>query len=138
MRITAIVLAGPVAGTLATANPAQAEVTGQPVLSHYYPLQPSPALQSDPKSEVQELLRQISELDDSWDSLTPAQRNERIAGLQHQVTRVQNEVRNLPPEQRPEVQASLGLAIVRLADVLRKEQTPPTTPCILPVCLRGL
>ena len=67
---------------LATANPAQAEVAGRTVLSHFYPLQPSPALQSDPKSEVQELLRQISELDDSWDSLTPAQRNQRIAGLQ--------------------------------------------------------
>jgi hypothetical protein len=40
-----MVLAGLVAGTLATANPAQAEVTGQPVSSHFYPLQPSPALQ---------------------------------------------------------------------------------------------
>jgi hypothetical protein len=138
MRITAIVLAGLVVGALATANPAQAEVTGQPVLGHFYPLQPPPALQSDPKSEVQELLRQISELDDSWDSLTPAQRNQRIAGLQQQVTKVQNEVQNLPPEQRPEVQAMLGLAIVRLADILRKEQTPPTTPCIFPVCLPGL
>lgn len=133
-----MVLAGLVVGTLATANPAQAEVTGRPVISHFYPLQPSPAFQSDPKWEVQELVRQISELDDSWDSLTPAQRNERIAGLQRQVTRVQNEVQNLPREQRPEVQASLGLAIVRLADILRKEQTPPTTPCIFPVCLPGL
>jgi hypothetical protein len=55
-----------------------------------------------------------------WDSLTPARRNQRIAGLQQQVTKLQNEVQNLPPEQRPEVRAMLGLAVVRLADILRK------------------
>jgi hypothetical protein len=138
MRITAIVVAGLLAGTLATASPAQAEMMAQPAHSHFYPLQPSPGLQSDPESEVQELLRQISELDDSWDSLSPAQRNQRIAGLQQQVTTVQRDVQNLPPDQRPEVQGMLGVAVIRLADILRKEQTPPTSPCIFPLCLPGL
>lgn len=105
------------------------------------PLLPTPAahiLQSDPKSEVQELLRQISELDDNWDSLTPAQRQQRIAGLEQQVTTVQRDLQDLPPDQRPEVEGMLGLAIIRLADLLRKAQTPPTSPCIFPFCLPGL
>ncbi len=138
MRITATVVAGLLATALVTATPAQAEVTAQPALSHFYPLQPASGLQSDPRSEVQELLRQISDLDASWDSLTPAQRNQRIAGLQQQVTTVQRDVQNLPPDQRPEVQGMLGLAVIRLADILRKEQTPPTSPCIFPFCLPGL
>ena len=135
MRITAILVAGLLAGTLVSASPAQAEVTAQPSLGHFYPLQPPP---SDPRAEVQELLRQISELDDNWDSFTPAQRNQRIAGLQQQVTIVQNEVDGLPPDQRPEVQGMLGLAVIKLADILRKQQTPPTSPCIFPLCLPGL
>jgi hypothetical protein len=109
------------AGALMAAGPAQAEL---PAATHSSPLRPPPALQSDPKSEVQELLRQISELDDQWDGLSPAQRNQRIAGLQQQVTIVQNDVNNLPPEQKPEVQGMLGVAIVRLADILRKERFP--------------
>jgi hypothetical protein len=135
MRITAIVVAGLVAGTL-TASPAQAEAPAQHAPSHFYPLQPPPP--GDPRAEVEELLRQISELDDNWDSLTPAQRNQRIAGLQQQVTRVQNDVDSLPPEQRPEVQGMLGMAVIKLADILRKQQTPPTSPCIFPLCLPGL
>jgi hypothetical protein len=87
---------------------------------------------------VEELLRQTSDLDDNYESLTPAQRNQRIAGLQQQVTIVQNDVNNLPPEQRPEVQGMLGLAVIKLADILRKQQTPPTSPCIFPLCLPGL
>jgi len=80
MRITAIVGAGLLAGTLVTASPAQAGVMVQPALSHFYPLQPSPSLPSDPRSEAEELRRQISDLDASWDSLTPEQRNQRIGG----------------------------------------------------------
>ncbi len=86
MRITAIVVAGLVASTLVTASPAQAEVTAQPALSRFYPLQPSPSLRSDPRSEAEERRRQISDLDASWDSLTPEQRNQRIAQLQQQVS----------------------------------------------------
>ena len=119
-----VATAGLVAGALLATSPAQAEVTAQPAVTHVYPLRPPPALQSDPKSEVQELLRQISELDDQWDGLTPAQRNQRIAGLQQQVTIVQNDVNNLPPDQRPEVQGMLGVATIRLADILRKERWP--------------
>ncbi|OBF79868.1 hypothetical protein A5791_10305 [Mycobacterium sp. 852002-51163_SCH5372311] len=132
MKFTAIVTACLVAGTVMTTGPAQAELTAPPALS------PVPKLQSDPKSEVQELLRQISELDDRWDGLSPAERNQRIAGLQQQVTVVDRDTRNLPPEQQPEVEAMLGVAVVRLADILRKEQTPPTSPCIFPLCLPGL
>ena len=88
MRITAIAVAGLVASTLVTASAAQAEVTAQPALSHFYPLQPTPSPQPDARSEVQELARQVSDLHDSWDSLTPEQRNQRIAQLQQQVTTV--------------------------------------------------
>jgi hypothetical protein len=132
VRTTAIAAAGLIAGALLTAGPAQAELPAQPALS------PVQSLGSDPRSEVQELLRQISELDDGWDGLSPAQRNQRIAGLQQQVTKVQQDVQNLPPDQRPEVQAMLGTAIIRLADILRKEQTPPTSARIFPFCLPGL
>jgi len=132
MKITAMVMAWLVAGALMTAAPVEAELTAQPALS------PTPKLQNDAKSEVQELLRQISELDDQWDGLSPAERNQRIAGLQQQVTVVDRDTRNLPPEQQPEVDAMLGVAAVRLADILRKEQTPPTSPCIFPLCLPGL
>jgi hypothetical protein len=133
-----MVMAGLTAATLVAAAPAHANVTAPPTLGHLLPLQPPPGPQADARGEVQELLRQITELDDSWESLSPAQRNQRIAGLQQQVTRVQNDVNNLPPDQRPEVQAMLGVAVIKLADILRKEQTPPTSPCIFPLCLPGL
>ena len=136
MRIAAIVAGGVVAGTLAMAIPAQAEPATQPAPSHFYPLQPPPS--ADPRAEVEELLRQISDLDDNYEGLTPAQRNQRIAGLQQQVTKVQNDVQGLPPEQQPEVQGMLGLAVIKLADILRKQQIPPTSPCIFPLCLPGL
>src|SRR5208337_4276781 len=126
MRITAIALAGLVAGTLVTASPAQAEVTVRPALSHFYPLQPppGPGPQSDPRSEVAELQRQVSELHDSWDSLTPEQRQQRLAQLQQQATRVSNDVQNLPPDQRPEVQLRLWQTMIQLVDLLRKAQSP--------------
>jgi hypothetical protein len=132
VKVSAIVMACLAAGTLMSASPAQPELTAPPALT------PIPKLQQDPKSEVQELLRQVSELDDQWDGLSPAERNRRIAGLQQQVTVVDRDTRNLPPEQQPEVEAMLGVAVVRLADILRKEQTPPASPCIFPLCLPGL
>jgi hypothetical protein len=132
MRITAIVVAGLVASTLVTASPARAEVTAQPALSHFYPLQPTPSPQPDARSEVQELGRQISDLHDSWDSLTPEQRNQRIAQLQQQVTTVDKDVRNLPPGQRGEVEAMLLPSAIELADLLGKAQSSaPQQPCIL-------
>jgi hypothetical protein len=136
MRITAITMAGLVAGTLVTASPAQAEVTAQPALSYFYPLQPS--FSPSPMSDAEELRRQIADLDASWDSLTPEQRNQRIAGLQQLVTQVDLETRNMPPDQKAPVEAVLLPSILHLADLLRKVQTPPQGPCIFPFCLPGL
>jgi hypothetical protein len=136
MRITAIAVAGLVAGTLATASPAQAEAAPQPALSHFYPLQPSFSL--DPQSDAEELRREISELDASWDSLTPQQRNQRIAGLQQQVTQVDLETRNGPQDQKAQVDAILLPSLINLASLVGKAQTPPTSSCIFPFCLPGL
>jgi hypothetical protein len=137
MRITAIVEAVLVAGALLAAGPARAEVTAQPPLSHFYPLQPSPGLPSDPNSEADELRRQISDLDASWDSLTPEQRNQRIARLQQQVTKVDLDSRNLPQDQKAQVDAILLPSLIHLADLLRKAQGP-NQPCYFPFCLPGL
>ena len=132
MKITAIAVAGLVAGTLVTASVAQAEVTAQPALSHFYPLQPPPSPSpSDPRSEVEELQRQISELHDSWDNLTPEQRNQRIAQLQQQVTTVDKDTQNLPPDQRAEVEAPLFSSAIELADLLGKAQSSAPQPCVL-------
>ena len=137
MRITAILMAGLLAGVPLAASPAQAEMTAQPALGHFYPLQPPP-VQSDPFSEAEELRRRIADLDASWDSLTPEQRNQRIAGLQQQVTKVDLDSRNLPQDQKAAVDAILLPSLIHLADLLKKVQTPPTSPCIFPLCLPGL
>ncbi len=99
MKITAIVMASLVAGAVLAAGPARAQVTAQPAPSNFHPLQPPPApdSQSDARSEVEELQRQVSDLHDSWDGLTPEQRQQRLTGLQQQATRVSNDVQNLPP-----------------------------------------
>jgi hypothetical protein len=136
MRITAIAIAGLVAGTLVTASPAQTDVTAQPALTHFYPLQPSMPL--SPLSDAEELRRQIADLDASWESLTPAQRNQPIAELQQLVTNVDLETRNMPSDQKAPVRAVLLPSILHLADLLRGVQTPPTSPCIFPFCLPGL
>jgi TolA-binding protein len=132
MRITAIAVAGLVASTLVTASAAQAEVTAQPAQSHFYPLQPPPGPSPDPAAEAQELRQQISELHDNWDSLTPAQRNQQIAQLQQQVTAVDRDTRNLPPDQKAAVEATLLPSAVELADLLGKAQASnPQQPCVL-------
>ncbi len=121
MKVTVKLAAtGLVVGALMTATPAQAEVTAQPAPSQFHPLQPPPGPPTDAKSEVQDLLRQTSELDDQWNGLTPAQRNQRLTALQQQATVVQNDVNNLPPYQKPEVQGMLMLAVIRLANILGK------------------
>jgi hypothetical protein len=135
MRITAIVEAVLVAGALLAAGPARAEVTAPPALSHFYPQQPAPP--SDPSSEADELRRQIEDLDASWDGLTPEQRNQRIAGLQQQVTKVDLDTRNLPQDQKAGVDAILLPSIIHLGDLLRKAQGP-NQPCYFPFCLPGL
>lgn len=118
-NVTAVVEAGLLAAAILIGAPARAEVP-PPTLDHAFPLQPPPGPQADARAEVQELLRQISELDDQWNGLSQAQRNQRIAGLQQQVTVVDRDTRNLPPDQQPEVQGMLGVAILRLADIMGK------------------
>jgi hypothetical protein len=133
MRITAITLAGLLASTLVTASAVQAEVTAQPAKGHFYPLQPSPgpSTQSDPGPEALELSGQVSELHDSWDSLTPEQRNQQLAQLQQQVTRLDKDLQNLPPNQRAPVEAILLPSIIELADLLGKAQSSAPQPCVL-------
>ena len=99
MRIIAIVEAFLVAGALLLACPVKAEVLASPAPTQFYPLRPPPSL-GDPMAEAQELQSQIADLDGAWDSLTPQQRNQRIAGLQQQVTKVDLDSRNLPQDQR--------------------------------------
>lgn len=135
MKIITIAVAGLLAGTLLTASPAHAEVTAHPLPVRVYPLQPN--LGSDLRSEVRDLLQQISDLDDSWDNITPEARQQRLAQLQQQVTIVDKETRGLPAEQQPQVQAMLGMAVIKLANILRRAQ-PPDSPCYLPSCLPGL
>jgi hypothetical protein len=81
--------------------------------------------QADPRGEVQQLQLQTSELHASWDSLSPAQRQQRLNQLSQQATIVQNDVHGLPPEQQPEVQLMLGQVTIELADLLRKVWTVP-------------
>jgi hypothetical protein len=122
MNITAIAQAVLVAGTLLAPGPARAEaldVAEHPAQSQFFPLQP-PAAGGDARAEVRELLRKISELDDQWNGLGPAERNQRLTGLQQEVTVVDRDTRNLPPDQQPEVEGMLGVAVLRLADIMGK------------------
>jgi len=136
MRIIAIVEAFLVAAALLAAGPVKAEVTVQPATSHFNPLQPSLPL-GDPMAEAEELQRQIADLDGSWDSLNPAQRNQRIAGLQQQVTQVDLDSRNLPQDQKAGVDAILLPSLGHLAALLMKAQGA-NRPCYFPACLPGL
>jgi hypothetical protein len=134
MRIIAIVEALLVAGALA-AGPVKAEVPAQPALSHFYPLQPAPP--GDAMAEAEELRRQIEDLDNNWDSLSPAVRNQRIAGLQQQVTKVDLDSRNMPQDQKAGVDAILLPSLGHLAALVMKAQGP-NQPCYFPACLPGL
>jgi hypothetical protein len=127
MKITVLAMTGLVAGTLMTASPAHADVAR--------PMQPSFSL--SPQSDAEELRRQINDLDAAWDSLTPAERNQRIAGLQQQVTQVDLETRNGPRDQLAQVDAILLPSLIHLASLVRKSQGP-NQPCYFPACLPGL
>ncbi|WP_156688253.1 hypothetical protein [Mycobacterium sp. Marseille-P9652] len=110
--VVAVTASGPAAGAPhADALPASGQV---------YPLRPSPALAGDARSEIQDLLAQISDLDNNWESLTQAQRQQRFTQLQQQAAIAQQDSQNVPPGQQPEVLGMLGLAIARLLDVGRK------------------
>ena len=134
-QILGALAAALLAGTLMTAGPAQADTT-QPALSHFNPQLPPFSL--TPMSDAEELQRQIADLDAAWDSISPAERQQRIAALQQQVTQVDMETRNLPKDQKAPVEAILVPSLLHLANLLRKVQTPPTSPCIFPLCLPGL
>jgi hypothetical protein len=115
MRITAIAIAGLVAGTLVTASPAQADVAAQPAPSHFYPLQPSFSL--SPQSDAEEVRRQIADLDAAWDSLTPAQRNQRFTEIQQSLTNLDFETRNMPQDQKAGVDLILLPALGNLGSL---------------------
>lgn len=134
MRIIAAVVFCVAANVLVPAIAAQAEVPTQTTVAHSYRQEPAPTPDSDPRAEVQELQQQISELHDSWDSITPDQRNARIAQLQKQVTKVDQDIHNLPPEQQPEVEAMLLPSTFQLFDLLRMAQASQPQPCVLFVC----
>ena len=136
MRIIAIIEAVLVAGALLAPGAAKAEVASPPALSHFNPLRPSLPL-GDPMAEADELQRQIADLDGSWDSFTPAQRNQRIAGLQQLVTQVDLDSRNLPQDQKAGVDAILLPSLGHLAALVMKAQGP-NQPCYFPACLPGL
>ncbi len=135
MRIIAIVEAFLVAGALLAAGPVKADVTAQPAPTHFYPLQPAPP--GDARAEAEELRRQIEDLDANWDSLSPAVRNQRIAGLQQQVTKVDLDSRNMPQDQKAGVDAILLPSLGHLAALVMKAQGP-NQPCYFPACLPGL
>ncbi|OBF51353.1 hypothetical protein A5756_20455 [Mycobacterium sp. 852002-53434_SCH5985345] len=135
MKIIVIVAAGLAAGAVVAAGCAQAEIAAAPVPSQFYPL--APGGQSDPEADVDELQRQVAELHDNWDNLTPPQRQQRLTQLQRQATTVSNEVQNLPPAQRPGVEMRLLQTTFTLFDLVRKAQGP-NQPCYFPACLPGL
>ncbi|OBG91512.1 hypothetical protein A5697_09980 [Mycobacterium sp. E3251] len=135
MKIIAIVAAGLAAGAVAAAGCAQAEIPAAPIPSHFYAL--APGVQSDPEADVEELQRQVNDLHDNWDNLTPPQRQQRLTQLQQQSTTVSNEVQNLPPAQRPGVELRLLQTTFALFDLVRKAQGP-NQPCYFPACLPGL
>ncbi|OBH91322.1 hypothetical protein A5678_11525 [Mycobacterium sp. E2733] len=128
-------VAGLTVCALVTACPAGADVTARPLSGHGYRLEP-PAT-PDPEAEVAELQRQVNELHDNWDNLTPAQRQQRLAQLQQQATTVSNDVQDLPPAQRPGVELRLLQTTLALFDLVRKAQGP-NQPCYFPACLPGL
>ncbi|WP_156763647.1 hypothetical protein [Mycobacterium scrofulaceum] len=135
MKITAIVAGGLVAGALATAGCAQAEVAAAPVGSRVYASAPAPP--ADPEAEVAELQWQVNDLHDNWDNLAAADRQQRLKQLQQQATTVSNDVQNLPPAQRPGVEMRLLQTTLALFDLVRKAQGP-NQPCYFPACLPGL
>jgi len=136
-RIIVIFEAVLLAGALLAAGPVRAEVLSPPAPTHDYPLRPPPAPLGDPMAEADELQRQIADLDASWDSLSPAQRNQRIAGLQQLATNVDLASRNLPQDQKARVDAILLPSLGHLAVLLGKSQGP-NQPCYFPSCLPGL
>ena len=127
MRITAIAVAGLVAGTLITASPARADVAR--------PQQPTFTL--SPQSDAEEVRREIADLDAAWGSLNPAERNQRLTQIQQQLTNLDFETRNMPQDQKAGVDLILSPSLVNLGRLVGKAQGP-NQPCYFPACLPGL
>ena len=136
VRLIAIVEAILVAAAMLAAGTARADVASPPPVSQFSPLRPPPSL-GDPMAEADELQRQIADLDGAWDSLTPQQRNERIKRLQDLVTKVDFDSRNLPQDQKAQVDAILLPSLGHLVVLVGKAQGPGQ-PCYFPACLPGL
>jgi hypothetical protein len=124
MRITAIAVAGLVAGALVTASPAQADMTAQPALSHFFALRPS--LPLSPQSDAEDVRRQITDLDAAWDSLTPAERNQRFTQIQQSLTNLDFETRNMPQDQKAGVDGILLPSLINLGSLYRKARAVPS------------
>jgi hypothetical protein len=122
VKVLAAAAIGLVVGVLVSPSAARAEVPTQPQVTFPQQPVPSPSDALDPRAQVQELQRQISELHDSWDSLTPEQRNAHLKRLQRQATTVDQGIHNLPPEEQPEVEAMLLSSTLQLFDLLRIAQ----------------
>jgi hypothetical protein len=104
MRITAIAVAGLVAGTLLTASPAQA----------------TPSLPLSPQSDAQDVRQQIADLDAEWDGLTPGQRNQRFTQIQQGLTKLDFETRNVPQDQKAGVDLILLPALGNLGSLYQR------------------
>ena len=135
MRITALAMAGVVAGTLATASPARADGAAQPALTRLYPQQPTFSL--SPQSDAEEVRREIADLDAAWGSLNPAERNQRLTQIQQQLTNLDFETRNMPQDQNAGVDLILLPSLVNLGRLVGNAQGP-NQPCYFPACLPGL
>ena len=120
MRITALAIAGLAAGTLVTATPAQADVAAQPAPSQ---LQPSVPL--SPQSDAEDVRSQIADLDAAWDSLTPAQRNQRFTQIQQSLTKLDFETQNVPQSEKAGVDGILLPSLLNLANLYRKARAVP-------------
>ena len=124
MKIAALglALAGLAATGVLTAGTAQADLTVAPAPSHFYPLQPpsGPVIDPDPVVAVQNFQGQIAELHDTWGTLSPAERSQRLKTLQQVAPLIDAETRNLPPGQQLQVEGMLLSATFQLADLLRQ------------------
>ncbi|MGO9510651.1 MAG: hypothetical protein ACLPXZ_26210 [Mycobacterium sp.] len=109
MRITAIAVAGLVAGTLLTASPAQAQ----------------PSFPLSPQSDAEDVRQQIADLDAAWDSLTPAQRNQRFTQIQQGLTKLDFETRNVPQDQKAGVDLILLPALGNLGSLYQRVRNGP-------------
>jgi len=115
MNKRTLAIAGLAAGLLLTAAPAHAS----------------------PQGDADEIRRQIADLDGSWGSLSPQDRNQRLTHIQQLLTNLDFETRNMPQDQKAGVDVILLPSLANLASLVGKSQGP-NQPCYFPACLPGL